>query len=83
MHVALAVLGALALLAGLALVVVMYAARQHVAAVLTLAVLGVAVLIYVSPRFYAWRYVVPGVLAALVFIVLPMAYTLALSLIHI
>jgi maltose/maltodextrin transport system permease protein len=79
MHVALVVLGALALLAGLALVVVMYAARQHLAAVLTLAVLGVAVLIYVSPRFYAWRYVVPGVLAALVFIVLPMAYTLAIG----
>jgi len=79
MHIALAALGALALLVGLALVVVMYAARQHVAAVLTLAVLGVAVLIYVSPRFYAWRYVVPGVLAAVVFIVLPMAYTLAIG----
>ena len=79
MHIALAVFGALALLAGLALVVVMYAAHQRLTAVLTLAVLGVAVLIYVSPRFYAWRYVVPGVLAALVFIVLPMAYTLAIG----
>src|SRR5258708_13080688 len=76
---ALAVLGVLALVAGLALVVVLLSARLHLAAVLTLAALGIAVLIYVSPRFYAWPYVVPGVLAALVFIVLPMAYTLPIG----
>lgn len=78
-HIALLVLGALALLAGLAVVGVLYAAHQRLAAALALLLLCGAVLIYASPRFYAWRYVVPGALAALVFIVLPMVYTLAIA----
>ena len=78
-HVVLALLGVAALLAGLALVVMMYAAHQPLYALGMLAVLGLAVLIYLSPKLYAWRYVVPGALAALIFIVLPMGYTLAIS----
>ena len=65
-HIALLVLGALALLAGLALVGVLYAAHQRLAAALALLLLCGAGLIYASPRFYAWRYVVPGALAATV-----------------
>ena len=79
LHFALAALGGLALLAVLALVVVMVMARQHWLAAITLALLGAAVLVYLSPRLYAWRYVLPGLLAALVFIVVPMGYTLAIS----
>jgi maltose/maltodextrin transport system permease protein len=79
LHILLAVAGGLALLASLAVVVMLIAARLHLAAAGVMAVLGVAVLIYVSPRFYAWRYVVPGALAALVFIVVPMGYTVAIG----
>ena len=79
LHGVVAVLGVLALLASLALVVLLVAARQHVAAASVLAGLGVLAWIYLSPRLYAWRYVVPGALAALVFIVLPMGYTVAIG----
>jgi maltose/maltodextrin transport system permease protein len=79
LRITLAALGVLALLAGLALVVAMLAAHLYLAAGLALAALAAAVLIYLSPRLYAWRYVVPGVLAALMFIVLPMVYTLAIG----
>ena len=72
-------LGVLALLASLAIVVLLYATHQPLAACGMLAVLGLATLIYLSPRLYAWRYVLPGALAALVFIVLPMVYTLMIS----
>lgn len=71
----LAALGLVTLLAWLALIVVFYVAHQPVLAAIALIMLGGATWIYVSPRFYAWRYVVPGVMAALIFIVLPMAYT--------
>ncbi|WP_198937950.1 maltose ABC transporter permease MalF [Pelomonas sp. KK5] len=71
--------GALALLASLALVIVMFSMRLNLAGGLTLAMLAAAAFVYVHPRFYAWRYVVPGILAVLVFIVLPMGYTLAIA----
>ena len=79
MRAALAAVGALALLAGLALVVVLYTAHQQLYAAVLLAIIGAGVWIYVSPRLYAWRYVLPGAFAALVFIVLPMVYTLGIS----
>lgn len=75
-------LQALGLLAGIALlgvVVLLLSARQPIWAAVVLALLGGTVLIYSSPRFEAWRYVLPGVLAVAVFIVLPMAYTVAIS----
>jgi maltose/maltodextrin transport system permease protein len=78
-HIALAALGAVALLAGLALAVVFYMAHQPALAMAELGLLGLATWIYLSPRFYAWRYVVPGIIAALVFIVLPMVYTLLIG----
>ncbi|WP_341676807.1 maltose ABC transporter permease MalF [Niveibacterium sp. SC-1] len=79
LHVALALLGLVSLVAGLALVGVFYVARQPALALTTLVLLGLATWVYLSPRFYAWRYVVPGILAALIFIVLPMAYTLVIG----
>ena len=72
-------LGVLALLASLAVVVLLYATHQPLAGCGMLAVIGLALLIYLSPRLYAWRYVLPGALAALVFIVLPMVYTVMIS----
>jgi maltose/maltodextrin transport system permease protein len=72
-------LGALALGGGLALVVALHAARQHIVAAVVLAMIALSVGIYLSPRFYAWRYVLPGVLAVLVFIVVPMLYTFGIG----
>src|SRR6185295_1327584 len=74
-----AVFGALALLVGLALVVTLHAAGQRVWAVTVLAVLAVAVAIYLSPRLYAWRYVVPGALAVMIFVVAPLVYSFTIS----
>src|SRR5205814_3330315 len=72
---AFAALGVLALLGGLMLVAVLDAAHQRVYAAVLLGLIGLSVWVYVSPRAYAWRYVVPGAGAALVFIVFPMVYT--------
>jgi maltose/maltodextrin transport system permease protein len=80
LRVGMTALGALALLAGLALVVLLYAARQHALAVAALAALAGAAYVYVSPRTYAWRYLVPGILAVTVFILIPIVYTLAIGL---
>jgi maltose/maltodextrin transport system permease protein len=79
MHAVLAAIGVAALLAGLALVVLLHGVHQQLYAAVLLAIIGGGIWIYVSPRLYAWRYVVPGAFAALVFIVLPMLYTLAIS----
>nr|WP_315464759.1 maltose ABC transporter permease MalF [uncultured Rhodoferax sp.] len=79
LHYAVAALGLLAVLAVLALVVVMLMLHQKTLAVCTLALLALGFVLYLSPRFYAWRYVFPGLLAALVFIVVPMGYTFAIS----
>jgi len=77
--VAMTALGVLALVSGLALVVALHAASQHVLGTLVLVVLGVAVAVYVSPRFYAWRYVLPAVLAVVLFMVIPLLYTFGIS----
>lgn len=77
--IAMAVPGALALLAGLALVVTLHAARQHAMATVALALIGIAVVIYVSPRFYAWRYVLPSALAVLLFLAGPILYSFGIS----
>lgn len=79
LKVSLAAFGVVTLLAWLALIVVFYVAHQPVLAIIALVMLAAAVWVYVSPRFYAWRYVIPGVLAVLVFIVLPMVYTLMIG----
>jgi maltose/maltodextrin transport system permease protein len=79
LHVGLAGLGALALLVGLALVVLLYTAHQTGLAVGALAFLAVAVFVYVSPRAYVWRYLVPGILALVVFVLVPLVYTVAIG----
>src|SRR5690242_5734838 len=74
-----AVVGVLALLAGLALAVTLHAARQHALATVALGLIAVAVVIYVSPRFYAWRYVLPSALAVLFFLAGPILYSFGIS----
>jgi maltose/maltodextrin transport system permease protein len=55
--------------------------RGHEAAwaMAVLALAGLLVLLQLSKRLQAWRYVTPGVLAVAVFIVLPMGFTLAIG----
>jgi maltose/maltodextrin transport system permease protein len=77
--VAMVVLGALALLPGLLLVVALQAAGQRVWATVLLAALAVSVMIYLSRRLYAWRYVVPGMLAVVLFVVAPLVYSFSIS----
>jgi len=73
------VLGGVALLASLALVVALHTASQHVWATIVLAVIAIAIVVYRSPRLYAWRYVLPGALAVAVFVVVPIVYSFAIS----
>lgn len=73
------VLGAAALLASLALAFALHAAHASGWALAVVAATAVAAWVYLSPRFMAWRYIAPGALAAAVFIVFPMAYTLGIS----
>src|SRR5262245_52105696 len=79
LHIGMTGLGALALLAGLALVVLLYGAGQHAFGAVALAVLAIAVYVHVSPRLYAWRYLVPGILSVVLFILVPMVYTVIIG----
>jgi maltose/maltodextrin transport system permease protein len=79
LHVAIAVLGGVVLLSSLALVVALHAASQHVWATIVLAVIALAIVIYRSPRLYAWRYVLPGAVAVAVFVVVPIVYSFGIS----
>jgi len=72
-------LGAIALLAALALAFALHAAHASAWALGVIVLTGLAAWVYISPRCMAWRYIAPGALAALLFIVFPMAYTLGIS----
>ncbi|WP_416763095.1 maltose ABC transporter permease MalF [Roseateles sp. So40a] len=54
-------------------------AHEPIAAMAALGVAGLLVLLQFSKRLQAWRYVMPGVSAVLVFIVLPMVFTLGIA----
>jgi len=71
--------GALVLLAALAMVVALHAANASGWALGLLALTALTGWVYLSPRLNAWRYILPGALAALLFIVVPMAYTFGIS----
>lgn len=68
------------LLLALGLATAAYAAKLPQIAAAVLVLTGLSTWVYYSPRFYAWRYILPGLLAALLFIVLPMSYTLFIGL---
>ena len=44
-----------------------------------LVIVALALWIYASPRTYAYRYLFPGIAAALVFVVFPMLYTIGIG----
>ena len=69
----------LLVLAGLFVVTRVYAAGETLLALTMLAVLAVFVWIYTSPRTYSYRYLFPGIGAALIFVVFPMLYTIEIG----
>jgi len=79
LRVFMAGLGTLALVAGLALVVVLYTLHQHLIALILLAFLAAATVVYVSPRAYAWRYMIPGIVAVVVAVLVPVVFTFAIG----
>jgi maltose/maltodextrin transport system permease protein len=70
---------AVVLLAALYVVAMVYAAGQTLLAATMLAITALALWVYSSAKTYAWRYLFPGIAAALVFVVFPMVYTMAIG----
>ena len=66
-------------LAGLYLVTVVYGSGESLLACTMLVVLAAFIWIYTWPKAYAYRYLFPGIGAALVFVVFPMLYTVSLG----
>jgi len=70
---------AIAVMFGLYVVAKIYMAGQFILAVVCLAVLAFGLFVYTSSRAYSYRYLFPGLMATLVFVVFPIVYTFAIS----
>lgn len=66
-------------LAGLFVVTAVYATGESLLAGVMLVTLACFIWIYSSPRTYAYRYLFPGIGAALIFVVFPMIYTIRIG----
>lgn len=77
--IGLQIISAAILLFGLYVVAKIYIAGQFLLAMVCLAVLAFAVFVYTSSRAYSYRYLFPGLIATLVFVVFPIVYTFAIS----
>jgi len=73
------ILIAILALAGLYAVTLVYATGETLLAGIMLVTLAVFVWVYTSPRTYAYRYLFPGIGAALIFVVFPMLYTIRIG----
>ncbi|EGF33551.1 Maltose/maltodextrin ABC transporter, permease protein MalF [Oxalobacteraceae bacterium IMCC9480] len=69
----------LILLIGLYLATLLYTTGQTVLALVFLGALALTGFIYTSPRAYAYRYLFPGIAAAVVFVLFPLIYTVAIG----
>ena len=69
----------LAVLGSLYLVGAVYATGETLLAGTLLAIVALALWVYSSAKTYAYRYLFPGIAAAMVFVVFPMLYTVANS----
>ncbi|GAB3265542.1 maltose ABC transporter permease MalF [Chitinimonas naiadis] len=78
-HWVLLLVAGLVLLAGLFLTFKIYIAGQPLLALVCLAILGIAVYVYSASKAYAYRYLFPGVLAVIVFVVFPLVYTFGIG----
>ncbi len=70
---------ALVLIAALYAVALVHAAGETLLAGTMLVISGLALWVYTSPRTYAYRYLFPGIAAALIFVVFPMLYTMGIG----
>jgi maltose/maltodextrin transport system permease protein len=70
---------ALVLLVALYLVTVIYAVGETLLAMTFLVVAMLAIWVYTSKKTMASRYLLPGVIAAIVFVVFPMVYTVSIG----
>jgi maltose/maltodextrin transport system permease protein len=70
---------ALFVLAALYLITVVYATGETILAAILLVIVALALWIYSSARTYAFRYLFPGIAAALIFVVFPMLYTISIG----
>ena len=70
---------ALILMAALYLVMRVYAAGELLLAGTMLVIVALATWIYSARTTYAFRYLFPGIAAALIFVVFPMVYTIAIG----
>jgi len=66
-------------LLGLYVVTLVYATGESLLACVMLVTLGCFVWIYTSQKTYAYRYLFPGIGAALIFVVFPMLYTVRIG----
>jgi maltose/maltodextrin transport system permease protein len=69
----------LIVLGALYLVTLVYAVGETLLAGTLLVLVALALWVYTSARTYAFRYLFPGIAAALVFVVFPMLYTIAIG----
>jgi len=69
----------LVVLAALYLITVMYSVGQTLLAGIMLVIVALALWVYSSQRTYAYRYLFPAIGAALIFVVFPMLYTIAIG----
>jgi len=67
------------LLGALYMVTLVHAAGETLLAGTMLIISALALWVYTSPRTYAYRYLFPGIAAALIFVVFPMVYTMSIG----
>jgi maltose/maltodextrin transport system permease protein len=77
--IGLQLISAVIVLFGLYVVGKVYVSGQFLLALVCLAILTFGVFVYASSRIYSYRYLFPGLLATLVFVVFPIVYTFAIS----
>ncbi len=73
------IVSALVALFGLYMVAKIYVAGQFLVALACLAILAFGVYVYISSRAYPYRYLFPGLIATLVFVIFPIVYTFAIG----
>jgi maltose/maltodextrin transport system permease protein len=69
----------LVLIGAMYLVTVVYAVGETLLAGTMLVIVALALWIYSSAKMYAFRYLFPGIAAALIFMIFPMLYTIAIG----
>ena len=70
---------ALVALSGLYLVFLLYVSGQTIVAGACLVIVALALIVFLHPRLYSYRYLFPGAAGALIFVVFPMIYTIAIG----